>query len=176
MRLAVIAVVAALVLGGCSADPGTGSQPDRVESALMTVDLVARAAGMPGILRGGLKRATARLVPAGEPDVSGVWTGRYLCPQGVTGLTLTIAQRRRRLDARFEFYSLPINPGLSPGSYLMSGTIEDRIVVLDPERWLIHPPGWYMVGLAVTPDPEFTDRMTGIIMDEGCGAVTIDRR
>jgi hypothetical protein len=94
--------------------------------------------------------------------------GKYVCTQGVTGVTLEIERyalegRSRfwrrdaiRADARFTFYAVAENPDVPAGSYLMSGYVESsdgRIdVALFPDRWIAKPAHYAMTSLAVSGD------------------------
>lgn len=87
--------------------------------------------------------------PADATGISGTYQGRYICSQGVTGLTLTLqGTAQGNVDARFDFYAVPENPGVPSGSYLMSGTFfSDGSLYLDPLRWINQPPLYEMVPL-----------------------------
>lgn len=88
------------------------------------------------------------------PEVS-VWEGRYVCGQGLTGLTLTIRPTGPdRVSAIFAFHADPANPGVPSGSYSMTGVLSasSEIVHLVPERWIQQPAGYVMVGMSGTFD------------------------
>ncbi|HOZ26233.1 MAG TPA: hypothetical protein PLH23_10130 [Hyphomonadaceae bacterium] len=95
--------------------------------------------------------ATVLAPVASAQDVTGEWTGRYICGQGVTALNLTIvkAASPSALTATFRFGPLPENPEVPKGSYQMRGTFDSasRHVRLDGVRWIDAPSGYIMVGL-----------------------------
>lgn len=89
-----------------------------------------------------------------------VWEGRYLCPQGVTGLTLELAGRSgSEVGAVFHFYAVPENPGVPTGSFTLVGVVRgDGTIDLSPERWIEQPANYWMVGMT-----GFLDRSTGVM-------------
>lgn len=82
--------------------------------------------------------------------ISGVYQGRYVCAQGVTGLTLSVEGTMEGfVSARFDFYAVPENPGVPSGSYTMTGRYyTDSSLLLSPERWIQRPSGYVMVSLS----------------------------
>jgi hypothetical protein len=105
-----------------------------------------------------------------------VWEGRYLCPQGVTGLTLELSGRTgSEVGAVFHFYAVPENPGVPNGSYRLAGVVRgDGTIDLLPERWIEQPEGYVMVGMT-----GFLDRTTGVmrgrITDPACDLFDLRR-
>jgi hypothetical protein len=84
-------------------------------------------------------------------DITGDWTGRYICNQGVTALNLVIQKTAgtSAITATFSFGPPPENPEVPKGSYVMRGSYDQkaRRVVLKGDRWLDRPSGYEMVGL-----------------------------
>jgi hypothetical protein len=81
--------------------------------------------------------------------IGGDWEGRYTCSQGLTGLDLKITRSGKSLSARFSFYPLASNPTVPVGIYTMRGTYRSASrIVLRRRRWILHPPGYVMVGLS----------------------------
>lgn len=84
-------------------------------------------------------------------DVTGEWTGRYICGQGVTALHLSIGKPStgNRLVATFSFGPLPENPGVPKGAYTMRGTYDAgaRRLRLQGQAWISAPSGYVMVPL-----------------------------
>lgn len=89
-----------------------------------------------------------------------VWEGRYLCPQGVTGLTLELSGNgTAEVSAIFRFYAVPENPGVPTGSFTLRGVIRgDGTIDLVPERWLERPDRYLMVGMTGV-----LDRASGVM-------------
>lgn len=88
-----------------------------------------------------------------EPWYVGTWAGVYDCSQGRTGITLTISETDPgAVEALYEFYEVPENPGVPSGSYTLTGTYDDHSVTLDPDEWVDQPTGYVMVG--IVPDSE----------------------
>lgn len=96
-------------------------------------------------------------------SATGEWQGDYVCAQGSTGLTLSIApaapprgaKRSTRADAApvtalFRFYPVDANPSVPRGCFEMSGTVAPaaRKVELTAGRWLLHPDGYVTVDLS----------------------------
>ena len=99
--------------------------------------------------------------PAQGQAPQGTWKGTYVCAQGRTGITLTIAPvDTGALRGFMEFYATPDNPKVPSGRYTLDGTLNaasDRIR-LQPDYWLQQPPGYVMVGFDGTLDG---DRFSG---------------
>ena len=107
--------------------------------------------------------------PTLPPDES-IWQGRYVCAQGVTGLTLSVRPvGPDRVSATFTFYALPENPRVPTGSYTMTGVLSpsSEVVSLVPERWVQQPPGYVMVAMSGTFDVS-AGVMRGRIDGPGC--------
>src|SRR5262245_13868655 len=80
--------------------------------------------------------------------VEGTWYGRYICRQGITGVTLVIARRSNRLHGRFCFCAVPENPHVPTGEFELDGPLDQGGTVrLTPQRWILQPPGWLMIPL-----------------------------
>lgn len=82
-------------------------------------------------------------------DLTGVWTGTYVCAQGVTGLELTVTAQGSRLAAVFRFGETPDNPGVPDGAFEMSGhhNRNTDAVALDAGAWLEKPDDYEIVHL-----------------------------
>ena len=96
--------------------------------------------------------ALLTLAPVAQAqDITGDWTGRYICNQGITALHLVIqkAAKAGAITATFNFGPPPENPEVPKGSYVMRGVYDQkaRRVVLKGERWMQQPSGYEMVGL-----------------------------
>ena len=120
-----------------------------------------------------------RPIPSDATRVSGVYHGRYLCSQGITGLTLALQGTvEGNVEARFDFYAVPENPGVPSGSYLMIGVLfSDGSLHLDPLRWIRQPPGYVMVplrGQVAIEEGQLVYK--GSIPVDGCGAFRVVRQ
>jgi hypothetical protein len=110
---------------------------------------------------------------------SSQWSGSYLCPQGPTALTLTIdAEPSGKATALFEFGPLATNPSVPTGSYWMTGEIDVRggslAIALEPDRWIVQPPGYVMVGLEATSESPHRE-LHGSISERSCGELHLTR-
>lgn len=105
-----------------------------------------------------------------------VWEGRYVCLQGVTGLTLELTgSGGPSVAAVFRFYAVPENPTVPSGSYSLTGLVRgDGTIDLTPERWFEQPPGYVMVGMTGLLDPT-TGIMRGMITNPDCAAFDLHR-
>ena len=109
-----------------------------------------------------------------------VWTGSYVCAQGVTALRLSIMVRAGGAAvATFEFGPHPGNAKLPRGEYQMTGTVRllprgQLQVKLVPDRWVTQPDGWQMVGLSATSDLE-QQELEGRIDAQSCGELSVRR-
>jgi hypothetical protein len=96
----------------------------------------------------------ATAVPACAADNSltplvGNWKGSYVCPQGHTGLTLTIdRQSGPKFSGTFHFYPLPDNILVPDGCFTISGHfVSGRKVVIAGAAWIKRPEGYVTVDL-----------------------------
>jgi len=84
-------------------------------------------------------------------DISGSWSGGYICNQGRTAVQLSIVRdaRGNGVTATFSFGPVAANPGVPKGAYRMRGSFDpvDKALRLTPESWISQPPGYVMVGL-----------------------------
>ena len=75
--------------------------------------------------------------------IAGEWVGTYECPQGLTGVTLTISGNSADLDATFSFYAHPSNPDVPSGSFSMDGSLGcGGNLVLFGRNWIVQPDGY----------------------------------
>lgn len=95
--------------------------------------------------------ALAPFAHALTPLITGEWTGKYICAQGITALRLTIekASTAGAVIATFSFGPLPENPEVPKGTYRMHGTYDaaSRRLQLSADKWIDQPFGYAMVGL-----------------------------
>jgi hypothetical protein len=80
--------------------------------------------------------------------IEGMWHGKYVCAQGLTGLALTITKTANGSDwiARFCFCAIEENPNLPTGECELTSPVvpNETIVKFTPLRWIMRPPGWEM--------------------------------
>jgi hypothetical protein len=106
-----------------------------------------------------------------------LWSGRYRCAQGVTGLTLTLDVAGDRATAVFDFGAIPENPTVPTGRYLLDGVIaigSATALRLVPDRWIVQPSGYMMVGFSAEIDRS-ARTMRGTIEEPSCGALELTR-
>lgn len=120
-----------------------------------------------------------------EPWYVGEWKGGYDCGQGMTGLTLTIAEGEgsaggdgvgadSSVEATFAFYEVPENPGVPSGSYSLQGSYADGGLALDGVEWIEQPDGYVMVGM----ESDFVTRpdyFAGKVLDPSCTAFLLEK-
>ena len=108
-----------------------------------------------------------------------VWSGRYTCSQGLTAVQLSIdVTRAGAAVAIFAFGPLDENPDVPSGSIRMTGTLlmvhRKLELRLAPDRWLVQPPGWLMVGVAADSD-RGQRILRGRILEPACGEIDVRR-
>lgn len=85
-------------------------------------------------------------LPADATDasgLSGVWVGKYICQQGVTGVLMAIqGQPSGQLQARFSFYPLPENPFVPSGTVDVQGLLQGQRLTAQQYVWVSHPAGF----------------------------------
>lgn len=117
----------------------------------------------------GLSGSGAALEPssAAPRTVLGQWVGTYTCAQGLTGLTLTIAEATpTSARAVFHFYADPRNPRVPTGCFMMDGRYDPASgkLRLDGGDWLLRPAGYRVVSFEGEVDAEgrrFEGKVTG---------------
>jgi hypothetical protein len=93
--------------------------------------------------------------PAVTEGVLGTWKGTYTCAQGLTGMTLTIAQSQGQsqsesqtsnggINAVLDFYAVPSNPSVPSGSGTLHGTYTAGNLTLTWQAFTGTPPGGYV--------------------------------
>lgn len=121
--------------------------------------------------------AAALLLPGAgiAAEINGTWQGSYICNQGLTGLTLTVAPTKDG-SARgvFRFYQVDENPGVPDGCFAMSGTVSGNGIQLQAEAWLYRPKHYVTVDLAGTLSPDGTS-LAGSIFGPNCTTFVLHR-
>jgi hypothetical protein len=114
--------------------------------------------------------------PLASQRLIGSWIGEYVCAQGVTRLHLNVGESMPNyVRAVFHFYESPRNPGVPTGCFMVGGRYSQarRDIDLKPERWLLRPPNYDMVGVRGRFSADglnFTGTISGA---PGCTRVTL---
>lgn len=111
---------------------------------------------------------------ASAKEIAGVWSGKYICTQGVTALRLELVDTGSgRVKATFRFGPLPENPLVPEGAYTMTGWFDPvgRRLVLRRDAWLSQPSGYVMVDLDGRLVPS-GDLITGQIVTDAMTSCT----
>lgn len=112
----------------------------RGRGALIAMLIAAVGCGVAGL-------AVAQ-TPAPARSVLGPWVGTYVCSQGLTGLTLSIAEATpTQARALFHFYADPRNPRVPTGCFTMTGQYDPASgrLQLKGGDWLVKPGGYRVV-------------------------------
>lgn len=118
--------------------------------------------------------------PTGGEAVAGTWVGTYTCPQGDTGLELTIEDDGDdEVIATFAFSPLSSNPDVEPGAFTMTGTFDDGELELEPDEWIDQPEGYAMIGLESRALDVESGEVVGIAgdvtLDSACSTFLVTR-
>lgn len=111
--------------------------------------------------------------------VTGAWVGTYVCSQGLTGLSLSIAEATpTRATALFHFHADPRNPRVPTGCFTMTGRYDPGSgrLQLKGGDWLLRPSGYRVVhfdGQVDARGERFTGNVTGA---PGCKAFDLRRQ
>jgi outer membrane protein OmpA-like peptidoglycan-associated protein len=102
--------------------------------------------------------ASALAAPSADArTVLGEWVGTYTCGQGLTGLTLTIAEATpTSARALFHFYADASNPRVPTGCFTMDGSYDPAAghLRLTGQDWLLRPGGYQVVSFDGRVDAE----------------------
>ena len=122
----------------------------------------------------------ARRVP--DPPPYSVWTGKYLCAQGVSAVEVRIeAAPDGSATATFEFGPHDENPNpVARGSYELTGAlfVDDKGVLqakLTPDHWIDQPPSYVMIGFSASSSDPGQRTMKGKIEHSSCDWIEITR-
>lgn len=128
--------------------------------------------------------AHAERLARGGAAIEGAWTGAYVCNQGVTGLTLSVAVDGASKEpggtsavrALFEFYAVAENPDVPAGCFEMVGDYEPESgrLNLTATRWLKRPENYVTVDLLGAVDAEAA-RYAGAVRGFNCGGFDLSR-
>jgi hypothetical protein len=113
---------------------------------------------------------------AAQDGLRGTWRGGYVCAQGHTALALGIEPRKDgTVIALFHFEAAPDNPEVPTGCFEMEGRLDPVTgeLALAPQRWLLRPGGYVMVGLVGRVSPEGV--FAGVVRGPGCTDFRVER-
>lgn len=115
----------------------------------------------------------AHAQPADASDLSGRWTGTYVCNQGSTALELNLRGNAHGLvHGTFGFGPTSANPSVARGTYPVIGRYTGTSLVLRPIDVTEMPEGYVPVGIQATLTGR---RMAGWIEGPTCGALEVAR-
>lgn len=81
----------------------------------------------------------------------GIWKGIYYCSKGETGLTLEFKKygnnSKTEFFGTFEFYPNTSSSNAHYGKYSVKGQIIGGKIVITPNKWIIRPKNYGMVGM-----------------------------
>ncbi|GAA3242618.1 hypothetical protein [Actinocorallia longicatena] len=109
--------------------------------------------------------------------IAGAWRGTYTCPQGDTGLRLTIVAVNATgdLTATFAFFPVASNPGVPSGSFAMRGTLRDGTLNLIGDHWISRPSNYEMVSLQASVTDPAGSVFSGTIDSTSCRSFSVRR-
>jgi hypothetical protein len=100
-----------------------------------------------------------------------VWSGTYICTQGLTAVTITLElSPSGELKGLYEFGPVPSNPTVPEGAFELSGHLiatgrQSFSGELEPGEWLRRPPTYTAIAMTI----EANDRdMVGVIKSPNC--------
>lgn len=117
--------------------------------------------------------------PAAVPPVpgspAGLWQGTYTCAQGLTGITMLIADGENgSLNAIWDFYAVSSNPGVPTGAVALTGSHSGSQVSLTPNRWIYQPAGYGAGPLTMTIGAD-GNTLSGPVRLAGCTTLALSR-
>ena len=108
-----------------------------------------------------------------------VWRGEYECPQGATGIDVSLDEVADNFVVRgsFSFHNLPGMSNARSGAYLLIGRFDPgtKRLQMEPFGWIRQPAGYVMIGFTVSPSPDWS-ALEGLIDKEaGCSTIALRR-
>jgi len=110
-----------------------------------------------------------------QSAITGTWQGVYECPQGPTGLTLTIeGDTPHALKGNFRFYPTPDNARPATGDYEVAISFDPASSRIEVQgtRWIDRPPGYEFANLRGVLQGR---QLIGTVENAGCGAFQLTR-
>jgi hypothetical protein len=112
---------------------------------------------------------------AAQDAIAGIWQGIYECPQGPTGLTLTIeGDTPHALKGNFRFYPTPDNARPARGDYEVAISFDPASLRIEVQgtRWIDQPAGYEFANLRGVLQGR---QLIGTVENAGCGAFELTR-
>ena len=130
---------------------------------------------------GGALRALQKCPPLRPPrsppqrTMSGEWSGKYICRQGVTGVHVVFSGDGSR--ALFHFYGLPENPGVPEGCFSMSGFFDPASGALNMTagQWIVRPPNFVTANVSGNVDASGQIFVGRLLNTPGCENIILAR-
>ena len=124
---------------------------------------------------GALRALQSRPAPPRPVAIDGVWIGKYVCRQGVTGVQIVIADDGAR--SLFHFFGSLENPDVPEGCFRMSGRLDAASGRLDLAAgdWVVRPRNYQTVDVTATIGPtgrNLSGEVTGV---PGCTTIVLSR-
>jgi hypothetical protein len=124
--------------------------------------------------RWGLTAALLALAgPVAAAPLDGVWTGTYVCAQGVTALDLFIATRPGAAPSAL-FHFGDGSPARPEGCFAMQGAVNPGALAFTATHWLLRPDGYVTVNLLGSVGAGGV--YAGWVDGPGCTSFTLQRR
>lgn len=119
--------------------------------------------------------SSASMGAGAQGAITGTWQGIYECPQGPTGLTLTITgDTPNDLKGNFRFYPTPDNPRPARGDYEVAVSFDAASLRVEVQgtQWIDQPPGYEFANLRGVLQGR---QLIGTVENAGCGAFELTR-
>lgn len=106
-------------------------------------------------------------------DVSGEWSGRYSCGQGITGVRVVLSPDGSR--GLFHFYAVPENPRVPEGCYRVSASFQpgNRILTITAGSWIVRPRHYASANVTGFVDPDGQGFIGRIVDLAGCTVIVM---
>ena len=129
-------------------------------------------------LGGALRALQGTPGPAAQPagrTMSGEWSGKYNCRQGVTGVHVVFSEDGSR--ALFHFYGVPENPGVPEGCFTMSGSFDAASgkLNLTASKWIVRPRNYLTADVTGDLDASGQNFAGRIVDVSGCSNILMSR-
>lgn len=114
---------------------------------------------------------------ATSADVQGIWTGTYVCAQGLTGVRLKLTPNgTQAVTGAFEFFPVAGNPNVASGTFAVTGIVKPGQLELSPGSWITRPTSAdyrpVRVRATIFSNP---DKLQGNVTESNCGYLEATR-